>query len=98
MKSIELTAYAVREYDVKYTVVFDENDPIIQEYLSERELTFEELATLDHHDYKDVWDFIMSLESHFDLKIDEDFGMGDERLIDYETFITENPLTNTPTI
>jgi len=89
MKSIELTAYAVREYDVKYTIILDESDPIIKEYLAQNELEFDDLDRLDYPDYRDIWDTIMSLPVS-NVKVDEDFGMGDERLIDFESFISEN--------
>lgn len=88
MKSIELTAYTVREYDVKYTVVLDENDPWIQAVLIDNDLTFDQLNTLDYADYRDLWDTIMSTE--YDVKIEEDFAQGDERFIDFEAYISEN--------
>lgn len=89
MKSIELTAYCVREYDVKYTIILDENDPIVQEILTKNELTFDDLGTLDFHDYQDIWDTLMTT-TETDVQIEEDFGMAEERFVDFDTFITEN--------
>ena len=89
MKSIELTAFCVREYDVKYTIVLDENDPILQEILDKNELSFDDLDKLDPHDYQDIWDTLMTT-TETDIQIEEDFGMAEERFVDFETFITEN--------
>jgi hypothetical protein len=87
MKSIELTAYAVREYDVKYTVVLDETDPFLQELLINNGLKFDDLDTLDYADYKDLWETIMTFD---DVQAEEDFGMADERLVDFEAFVSES--------
>lgn len=87
MKSIELTAYVVREYDAKYTVVLDENDPFVQEMLLNNDITFEQLGTLDFAESRGLWDSLMSIP---DLKMEEDFAQGDERFVDFEAYITEN--------
>lgn len=87
MKSIELTAYAVREYDVKYTVVLDENDPFIQEMLFLNSMTFDDLTKLDFVDNQGLWNNLMAIDN---LKIEEDFPEGNERFIDFEAFIKEN--------
>lgn len=89
MKSIEFTAYAVREYDVKYTVVLDENDPLIQGMLFDNGMTFDELATLDFADSRGLWDTLMSIPTA-DIDIQEDFSPAEERFIDFETFVSEN--------
>ena len=89
MKTIELTALCVREYDVKYTIVLDENDPLIKEILISNDITFDQLATLDYADYREMWDLFMTY-TETDVRIEEDFGMADERFIDFDTFITEN--------
>jgi hypothetical protein len=87
MKSIELTAYVVREYDTKYTVVLDENDPFIQEMLFLNSMTFDDLAKLDFADNQGLWNNLMGIDN---LKIEEDFAQGDERFVDFEAYITEN--------
>jgi hypothetical protein len=87
MKSIELTAYAVREYDVKYTVVLDETDPIIQKFLADHNMTIDELGA-SYEEHQEIWDEIMY--SQLDIDIQEDFGMADERLVDFESFVSEN--------
>lgn len=88
MKSIELTAYCVREYDVKYTVVLDENDALVQEMLLNNNMTFEELAILDFNDNRGLWDTIMSLPAS-EIDIEEDFAPAEERFIDFDAFISE---------
>lgn len=87
MKSIELTAYVVREYDTKYTVVLDENDPFIQEMLFLNSMTFDDLAKLDFADNQGLWNNLMGIDN---LKIEEDFAQGDERFVDFEAYISEN--------
>jgi hypothetical protein len=89
MKSIELTAYVVREYDAKYTVVLDENDPFIQEILINNDMTFDQLAALDYADYRGLWDTIMSIPTN-EIDIQEDFAQGDERFVDFEAYISES--------
>ena len=89
MKSIELTAYAVREYDVKYTVILDENDPIIQKYLNDNEMTFDELYRLGFQESRELWDTLMSVPND-DIKFEEDFAPAEERFVDFDNFITEN--------
>jgi hypothetical protein len=86
MKSIELTAYAVREYDIKYTIVLDETDPLIQKFLAERNLTIDELGA-SYEEHREIWDEIMSGDSS---AVEEDFGWAEERLVDFESFVTEN--------
>jgi hypothetical protein len=87
MKSIELTAYVIREYDAKYTVVLDENDPFIQEMLFLNSMTFDDLAKLDFADNQGLWNNLMTIP---DLELNEDFAQGDERFVDFEAYITEN--------
>jgi hypothetical protein len=87
MKSIELTAYVVREYDAKYTVVLDENDPFVQEMLFLNSMTFDDLAKLDFADNQGLWNNLMGIDN---LKIEEDFAQGDERFVDFEAYISEN--------
>lgn len=89
MKSIELTAYCVREYDVKYTVVLDENDALIQEMLVNNNMTFDDFLNLDYQDFRGLWDTLMSLPAT-EIDIDEDFAPAEERFIDFEAFISEN--------
>lgn len=89
MKSIELTAYVVREYDAKYTVVLDENDPFVQEMLFLNGMEFDDLAKLDFVDNQGLWNNIMGIPST-EIDIHEDFAQGDERFVDFEAFITEN--------
>lgn len=86
MKSIELTAYCVREYDIKYTVVLDENDPIFKKFGIEN---LEDLEQLCHTEYRDFWNEIM-LEPANQIKVDEDFAASDETYVGFEHFITEN--------
>ena len=90
MKSIELTAYAVREYDVKYTVVLDENDPILVEYLALNNLVLDDLLEGMNGD---LWDTLMTVTEE-DVQIEEDMGWAEERFVDFDAFISENPLTN----
>lgn len=90
MKSIELTAYAVREYDVKYTVVLDENDPILVTYLALNNLVLDDLLEGMNGD---LWDTLMTV-TETDVQIEEDMGWAEERFVDFEAFISENPLTN----
>lgn len=85
MKSVELTAYVVREYDVKYTVVLDENDPLLVKYMEDNELTLDDLASGWH---TDLWQEILFLDEN--VKVEEDFGQGDERYVDFDAFITED--------
>jgi hypothetical protein len=66
-----------------------ENDPILQEILDKNELSFDDLDKLDPHDYQDIWDTLMTT-TETDIQIEEDFGMAEERFVDFETFITEN--------
>ena len=87
MKSIELTAYCVREYDVKYTIVLDETDPLIQKFLAERNLTIDELGA-SYEEHREIWDEIMS--SELDTNVEEDFGWAEERFVDFDFFISEN--------
>ncbi len=87
MKSIEFIAYGVREYDIKYSVVFDENDPLIQGMLLDNDMTFDQLAELDFADNRGLWDTLMSIP---DLVVEEDFAPAEERFIDFETFVSEN--------
>lgn len=87
MKSVELTAYAVREYDVKYTVILDENDPFVQEMLFLNSMTFDDLARLDFADNQGLWNNLMGID---DLKIEEDFAPTEERFVDFETYISES--------
>ena len=87
MRSIEFTAYCVREYDVKYNVVLDENDPIVQDWLTNNDMTFEDLAKMDFADTRGLWDTLMTIP---DLSIDEDFAANDERFVDFESHISEN--------
>lgn len=87
MKSIEFIAYAVREYDVKYSIVLDDTDPFIQEMLLNNNLTFDDLANLDFADYQGLWDTLMTLE---DTKLEEDFAPAEERYIDFATYISES--------
>lgn len=89
MKSIELTAYCVREYDVKYTVVLDENDPIIKDFLNTNGITLEEIPSQDFLENRVLWDMLMGYTSA-DIKIEEDFAQGDERFVDFDFFISEN--------
>ena len=89
MKSIELIAYCVREYDVKYSMVLSEDDPIIQEILINNDMTFEQLSELPFADMRDLWDIYMSLPAN-EIDIEEDFAPAEERFIDFDTFITEN--------
>lgn len=89
MKSIELTAYCVREYDVKYTVVLDENDPIIKEFLNTNEITFEEIPSKDFLENRVLWDMLMNYTSA-DIQIEEDFSPAEERFVDFDFFISEN--------
>jgi hypothetical protein len=89
MKSIELTAYVVREYDAKYTVILDDNDPIVQEMLLNNNMTFDQLATLDFEDSRGLWDTLMSIPTT-DIDIQEDFAQGDERFVDFEAYISES--------
>ena len=86
MKSIELTAYAVREYDVKYTVVLDENDPILVEYLAVNNLVLDDLLEGMN---RDLWDTLMTV-TETDVQIEEDMGWAEERFVDFDAFITEN--------
>lgn len=88
MKSVELTAYAVREYDVKYTVVLDENDPLIQEMLINNNMSFDDFLTLDFQDHRGLWDTLMSIPTT-DIDIQEDFAPAEERFVDFEAFVTE---------
>lgn len=90
MKSIELTAYAVREYDVKYTVVLDENDPILVTYLALNNLVLDDLLEGMNGD---LWDTLMTVTEE-DVQIEEDMGWAEERFVDFDAFISENPLTN----
>lgn len=90
MKSIELTAYAVREYDVKYTVVLDENDPILVEYLAVNNLVLDDLLEGMNGD---LWDTLMTVTEE-DIQIEEDMGWAEERFVDFDAFISENHLTN----
>ena len=94
MKSIELTAYAVREYDVKYTIVLDETDPILVKYLTENDLTLDDLLEGGNGS---LWDTIMSTPET-DIQIQEDFGMSEERFVDFDSFITENPLQSSESV
>lgn len=87
MKSIELTAYAVREYDVKYTVILDENDPFVQEMLFLNSMTFDDLARLDFADNQGLWNNLMGID---DLKVEEDFAPAEERFVDFEAYISES--------
>lgn len=89
MKSIELTAYAVREYDVKYTVVLDENDPFIQEILKDNDITLEQLPSQDFLENRILWDMLMD-STDMNIKIEDDFTQGDERYVDFDFFISEN--------
>lgn len=89
MRSIEISAYAVREYDVKYTVVFDENDPLIQEMLLNNDMTFDDLSNMNFADYQGLFDNLMSIPTQ-DIDIEEDFAPAEERFIDFATFISEN--------
>lgn len=89
MKSIELTAYCVREYDVKYTCVLQEDDPMIQEMLINNDITFDELANMNFADYQGLWDTLMSIPP-LEITIDEDFAPAEERFVDFDTFITED--------
>lgn len=87
MKSVELTAYAVREYDVKYTIVLDETDPLIKKFLSDNEITIEQIsATYESH--QELWNEIMS--SELNIKIEEDFCMSDEMYTTFEAFVSES--------
>lgn len=89
MKSIELTAYAVREYDVKYTIVLDETDPFIQEILKDNDITLEELPSQDFLENRILWNMIMD-SPEMNIHIEDDFTQGDERFVDFEFFISEN--------
>ena len=88
MRSIEFTAYCVREYDVKYTAVLDEDDPIVQEWLVNNGMKFEDLAKMDFVDSRGLWDTLMDLRNDVIIELDEDFGVGDERFVDFNTFIS----------
>ena len=85
MKSIELTAYCVREYDIKYTVVLDENDPILVKYLADNDLVLEDLLEASN---RDLWDTFMSETE--DMVIDEDGSWAEERFVDFDAFIRED--------
>lgn len=89
MKSIELTAWAVREYDVKYTIILDEDDPLIEEILEEHGVSLDEIKDFSYLDYKNVWDTIMS-STLTSVSIDEDFSPAEERFVDFDHFVTEN--------
>lgn len=89
MKSIELTAYAVREYDVKYTIVLDETDPIIQEILKDNKITLEEIPSQDFLENRILWDMLMAYPTT-DVHIDEDFSPAEERFVEFRFFTSEN--------
>ena len=89
MKSIEFTAYCVREYDVKYTCVLDEDDPFVQEILINNDLTFDELAKMGFQESRGLWDTLMSANAT-EIDIDEDFAPADERFVDFDSFISED--------
>lgn len=89
MRSIEFTAYAVREYDVKYTAILDENDPLIQEMLINNDMTFDDLSNMTFADYQGLFDNLMAIPTQ-DIDIDEDFAPAEERYIDFATCIMEN--------
>ena len=89
MRSIEFTAYCVREYDVKYTAVFDEGDPMVQAWLIDNDMTFEQLAEMDFADSRGLWDMLMSIPAD-EIKFDEDFAPAEERFVDFDSFISEN--------
>ena len=87
MRSIEFTAYAVREYDVKYTAILDENDPMVQEMLLNNDMTFEDLENLDFVEQQDLWYTILSVPAD-SIKLEEDFSPLSERFIQFETFMS----------
>ena len=85
MRSIEFTAYAVREYDIKYSMVFDENDPLVQGILSDNDMTFDDLSNMSFADYQGLFDTLLTLD---DIKVEEDFAPSEERYIDFATCIS----------
>lgn len=89
MKSVELTAYCVREYDVKYTVVLHEDDPMLLAWLNDNEMTFDDLAEINFADNRELWDTLMSIPTQ-EIDIQEDFAPADERFVDFDNFISEN--------
>ena len=88
MRSIEFTAYCVREYDVTYTAVFTEDDPMVQAWLIDNDMKFEDLAEMDFPDSRGLWDMLMSIPAD-EIKFDEDFSPADERFVDFDSFISE---------
>lgn len=89
MKHIELTAYCVREYDVKYTVVLHEDDPMLQDYLNDNKMTFDELYRLGFQESRELWDMLMSIPAD-EITFDEDFAPAEERFVDFDNFISED--------
>jgi hypothetical protein len=87
MKSVELTAYAVREYDIKYTVILDDTNPLLQKFLADHDITIDDLGA-SYEEHREIWDEIMS--SDLDLKVEEDLGWAEERLVDFESFVSES--------
>jgi hypothetical protein len=87
MKSVELTAYAVREYDIKYTVILDDTNPLLQKFLADHDITIDDLGA-SYEEHREIWDEIMS--SDLDLKVEEDLGWAEERLVDFEAFVSES--------
>ena len=87
MKSIELVAYAVREYDVKYSIVLDDTNPLLQKFLAERDITIDELGA-SYEEHREIWDEIMS--SELDANVEENFDWAEERLVDFESFVSES--------
>ena len=87
MRSIEFTAYAVREYEIKYTCVLNEDDPFVQEMLLNNDITFEELSKMGFEENRGLWDTLMSINAT-EIDIQEDFAPSEERFIDFDTFLS----------
>lgn len=93
---IVLTAYAVREVEVRFIAFLAEDDPVILKHLEDNNLTLEDLANTDGPVYLgDLWTNL--LDSGYDVQIEEYNDLFDttaESFIDFEVEFDTEEETN----
>ena len=79
MKTIN--AYTIREYDVRYTVVLDETDPLVQAVLAELGFSVDDWDSLEYPELREIWDSLLVTPG---LKVDVEENPGSERFVAFD--------------
>jgi len=89
-KSIELTVNAICTYEVTYSVVLNEDDAFLQDYLEKNNLAFDELVdTMGLAEAQELWgEARLHPETGADVYGDL-VPVGEEEITSFETVVTE---------